>query len=223
MLAFADLYATACARKGGEGALQASLPRALADDALRAIPEDRYLSQMSRRIFRAGLRHEMVDKKWPAFEAVFHQFDVHYCAMLSDECIDKVLGDTRLIRHLAKIKSIRHNAQWMLWQRREHNLSFGAFIAQWPVDDIVGLWGQLKKQGRQLGGISGAYFLRMIGKDTFLLTRDVVAVLKRYGLIDKEPKSMRDFKLSQAAFNNWRQESGRALCEISRIVSYTAS
>ncbi|MBX2857485.1 MAG: DNA-3-methyladenine glycosylase I, partial [Cellvibrionaceae bacterium] len=194
MLAFAELYATACARKGGASAVEASLPKALAGDALQAIPDARFLSQMSRRIFRAGLRHAMVDKKWPAFEEAFQRFDPHYCAMLSDESIDKLLADTRLIRHLAKIKSVRHNAQWMLWQARESGRSFASFVAQWPVDDIVGLWGQLRKQGSQLGGISGAYFLRMMGKDTFLLTRDVVAVLKRYAVIEKEPKSMRDFK-----------------------------
>ena len=223
MLSFEELYATACAREGGEQALEQSLPKVASDDFLREMPADRYLSVMSLRIFRAGLRHDMVNRKWPAFEEVFRSFDPYYCAMLSDEAIDALLSDTRLIRHLAKIKAVRHNAQWMLQREQEQGQSFGAFLAAWPVDDIVGLWGKLKKHGSQLGGNSGAYFLRMMGKDTFLLTNDVVAVMKRYGVVEKAPTSQRDLKRCQAAFNTWREESGRDLCAISRIVSHTAS
>jgi len=38
-----------------------SVPRTAAE--LRSVPDDRYLSQMSLRIFRAGLKHELVDAK----------------------------------------------------------------------------------------------------------------------------------------------------------------
>jgi len=63
----------------------------------------------------------------------------------------------------------------------------------------------------------------MVGKDTFVLTKDVVAVFIREGVVEKEPKSQRDLKAAQDAFNLWRSECGRDMCEISRIVSYTAS
>jgi len=223
MVSFEFLYSTACAHKGGEASVEASLPKAKSSAALKRKQNDRYLSDMSRRIFRAGLKHEMVDKKWPAFEEAFRRFDPTYCAMLGDDQIDELLKDTRLIRHLGKIKSVRHNAQWMLNQQEASGQGFGAFLATWPVDEIVDLWITMKKRGSQLGGMSGAYFLRMVGKDTFVLTKDVVAVFIREGVVEKEPKSQRDLKAAQDAFNLWRSECGRDMCEISRIVSYTAS
>ena len=72
-----------------------------------------------------------------------------------------------------------------------------------------------------MGGNTGPYFLRTVGKDTFLLTRDVVTYLIGQGLVDKHPNSQRDLKLVQSTFNDWQQQSGRTMAEISRIVAYT--
>src|SRR6266568_6484304 len=59
----------------GAAALDARLPTPKTPEQLKATPDDRYLSEMSLRIFRAGLRHSVVDAKWPAFEDVFDGFD----------------------------------------------------------------------------------------------------------------------------------------------------
>ena len=67
--------------------------------------------------------------------------------------------------------------------------------------------------------VSCAYFLRAVGKDTFLLTRDVVAYLVGQGIVDKQPSSQRDLKAVQNAFNQWQQQSGRSMAEISRVIS----
>lgn len=222
MRSFRDIQATAELHKGGAKALEALLPRAKSARALRAMGDDRYLSAISLRIFQAGLKHSMVAAKWPAFEAVFKQFDPYFCAMLSDEFIEQCMQNRDLIRHMGKLKAIRSNAQMVLSIAREHG-SFGQWVASWPEQDIVGLWLALKKQGAQLGGQSAARVLRMVGKDTFLLTDDVVAVLKAEGVVQQMPTSKRDLQAAQAAFSQWRDESGRPLCEISRIVSVTTA
>ncbi len=54
-------------RFGSLEALEARLPQPVSDKKLRALGNDRYLSIMSLRIFRAGLKHSLVDAKWPAF------------------------------------------------------------------------------------------------------------------------------------------------------------
>src|ERR1700739_1809826 len=59
----------------GAAALEARLTRPRAPAELKAETEDRYLSQMELRIFRAGLKHSLVDAKWPAFEEVFNGFE----------------------------------------------------------------------------------------------------------------------------------------------------
>lgn len=221
MRSFKSLYATAVLHKGGADELDRLLPEVLTPARLRRRSDDRYLSEMSRRIFRAGLRHAMVDDRWPAFEEAFYGFDPHRVAMLSDDDLEGLMGNERIIRHFGKIRAVRANAVWMLEVAREQG-SFGALLADWPGDSIVDLWLLLKKRGAQLGGQSGARFLRMVGKDTFLLTDDVVAVLKAEGVVARMPTSKRDLYAAQAAFNQWAQESGRSLAAISRIVSCNA-
>ena len=63
---------------------------------------------MSRRIFQAGLKHSMVDAKWPAFEEVFFGFEPRRVRAMSDEALEALLGDARLIRHWGKL-SVKNN------------------------------------------------------------------------------------------------------------------
>jgi 3-methyladenine DNA glycosylase Tag len=173
---------------------------------------------MSLRVFRAGLKHSLVDAKWPAFEEVFHNFDPRRVRAMADEDLEKLLGDARLIRHWGKLKSVRDNAAAMLALAGELG-SFGKWLAGWPGEDIVGLWEALAKGFSQMGGNSGPSFLRMVGKDTFILTPSVTAALKRWGAIAAPPKNRGDRAAVQAAFNDWAAESGRPLCQLSLILA----
>ncbi|PWB32869.1 3-methyladenine DNA glycosylase [Pseudomonas sp. SDI] len=209
-------------RFGSAAALEAHLPQALSAAQLRAIGDDRYLSTLALRVFRAGLKHSLVDAKWPAFEQVFFGFDPEKVVLMGGEHLERLMQDTRIIRHLGKLKSVPRNAQMVLDIQQEHG-SFAAFIAEWPLDDIVGLWKYLAKQGNQLGGLSAPRFLRMVGKDTFVPTNDVVAALVAQDIIDKQPTSQRDLATVQQAFNQWRADSGRPLCQLSMMLAYTVN
>ncbi|MDP9941727.1 DNA-3-methyladenine glycosylase I [Ectopseudomonas alcaliphila] len=209
-------------RFGSAKALEAMLPQPRSDAELRALSDDRYLSLISLRIFRAGLKHSLVDAKWPAFEEVFFGFDPEKVVLMGAERLENLMQDARLIRHLGKLKSVPRNAQFILDVRREKG-SFGALVADWPVSDIVGLWKYLAKHGSQLGGLSAPRFLRMVGKDTFVPTDDTVAALKAQGVIDKAPTSLKDLAAVQAAFNQWQAESGRPLCQLSVMLAHTVN
>ena len=169
--------------------LEARLPMPKTPAELAAMPDDRYLSDMSRRV-RA----------------------------MSDEAMEGLLGDARLIRHWGKLKSVRDNAAAMLDIVAEHK-SFGAWLAGWPGDDIVGLWETLAKRFSQMGGNSGPSFLRMTGKDTFILTPSVTSALKHWGVVTAPPKNRADRAQVQAAFNAWAKESARPLCQLSLILA----
>ena len=178
---FATILEAARTRHGA-AALDTRLPTPKTAEQLKATPDDRYLSQMSLRVFRAGLRHSVVDAKWPAFEEVFHGFDLRRVRAMSDEALEGLLGNARLIRHWGKLKSVRDNAAAMLALAQEHK-SFGAWLAGWPGEDTVGLWEALAKTFSQMGGNSGPSFLRMVGKDTFILTPSVTGALKHWGAV----------------------------------------
>ncbi len=209
-------------RFGSLRALEARLPQPATAEQLRQLSDDRYLSLIALRVFRAGLRHSVVDAKWPNFEEVFWGFAPEKVVLMSAEHIERLMQDTRIIRHLGKLKSVPRNAQMLLDVRQEHG-SFGEFLAQWPSQDIVGLWRYLAKQGYQLGGLSAPRFLRMAGKDTFVLSDDVVAALVAQDIVTKKPTSQRDLTAVQAAFNTWHAQSGRPLCQISMLLAMTVN
>ncbi|MEQ9331648.1 DNA-3-methyladenine glycosylase I [Thalassobaculum sp.] len=215
---FDQLYARAADRHGGSKALESQLPVPKSREALAAIPDERWLSEMTRRVFQAGFNWSVVDTKWPGFEAAFEGFDVHRCAMLSDDDLDRLLSDPRIVRNGVKIRSVRENAAFLLDLAAAHGSAARVF-ADWPSENFAGLLDLLKAKGARLGGLAGAIALRNLGKDSFLLSGDVVAALKREGVIDGPPGSRRSMQAIQAAFNGWMAESGRGLTQISRVLA----
>jgi len=205
-------------RVGGMQALVARLPQPKSAEELRLLGDDRYLSLMSLRIFRAGLKHSLVDARWPAFEEAFKGFEPARVVAMSDEELEALLGDQRLIRHWGKLKSVRANASAMM-QLVDQAGGMGAWLAAWPRDDVVGLWRELGRRFSQLGGNSGPYFLRMVGKDTFLLTDAVVKALNHWDAFAGTPKSKADRQRVQEVFNAWHQATSRPLCQLSMILA----
>jgi 3-methyladenine DNA glycosylase Tag len=202
----------------GSATLAQRLPRPLSPAELRAIPDDRCLSTMTRRIFQAGLKHELVDSKWPAFEAAFAGFQPAVVAGLFDEDLEAMLENKSLIRHMGKILATRHNAKEMLAIAEEHG-SFARFVAAWPPTDITGLWAHLAKRMKQLGGNSAPAFLRMIGKDTPMPTDSVVRALAHWDVITGKPTSKTELARLQAAFDAWQTETGKPQAHLSQILA----
>lgn len=210
-------------RFGSRQALESRLPVARSADELRAMPDDRYLSMIALRVFRAGLRHSVVDARWPVFEEVFFGFDPNKVVLMSAEHIERLMQDKRLIRHLAKLRSVPRNAQMVLDLSREYG-SMGNLIADWPAEDIVGLWRLLARRGNQLGGLSVPRFLRMVGRDTFVTTGDVLTALVGLGVLDRATAtSQRDLALVQQAFNRLAEQSNRPISQLSAMLAFTVN
>jgi 3-methyladenine DNA glycosylase Tag len=217
MIPFEAIEQRARERVGGAQALTSRLPRPKSADELRSIPDHRYLSQMSLRIFRAGLKHSVVDAKWPAFEEVFSGFEPQRVVAMSDEQLESLLQDTRVIRHWGKLKSVRANAA-MIMQLADKG-GMGAWLADWPREDVVALWADLAKRFSQLGGNSGPYFLRMVGKDTFIMSPSVISALNHWDAFEGTPKSKADKAKVQDVFNAWVRASSRPMCQVSMILA----
>ena len=221
MTSFQSIYDIAAKNRGSEELLEAILPKHKTPETLAELTDDRYLSMMTRCVFRAGFVWRVIDNKWPGFESAFSNFNPMAVAHFSDERLEELAQDRSIVRNFTKIVSVRNNAVYVLDKQRSHG-SFGAFIAEWPTNNITGLWLELKKKGCRLGGNSGPMMLRSMGKDTFLMTKDVCAALVNHGFVDKiSPTSQRDLKQVESVFGALRDQSGRSLCEISRILACT--
>ena len=214
---FSEIYARACDQYGGEKATLALMPKVRSPRALARTTDDRWLAQMTRCIFQAGFVWRVVDRKWDDFEDVFFGFPPEKIVMLSPEQLDRFAENPRIIRNRQKVLTVQANALYLQDIAREYG-SFGKFVSQWPQEDLIGLFAQLKKRGQRLGGMTGQRVLRNMGKDTFVVTLDVVRLLQRNGLdIKDNPTSQREMRLIQQAFDRWHKESGLPYSHISRL------
>ena len=215
---FDTIYTRAAARKGGPDALEAQLPSPTDPADLAALGDDRILSLMAKCVFQAGFSWKVIENKWPGFEEAFHGFQPKPVAYMSDEALEAQLKNAAIVRNWQKIKSIRDNAQFVVELAAEYG-SAAKFFADWPGADQIGLMDVRKKRASRLSGTTGQYFLRFLGKDSFVLSKSVVAALIEDGVVDKPPTSKKALATVQEAFNAWQTESGRPLTQISRVLA----
>ena len=221
MRKFTLIREAAVKRKGGEKQLTSLLGKPSATAELAKVSDDRYLAQMTRCVFNAGFHWRVISAKWDGFEEAFHHFDLGQLLSKSPDEWESYLEDTRVIRNWQKIQTVFHNAAMIDEISREHG-SFGRFFADWPVSDQIGLMKYLHKNGSRLGGKTAQWFIRFTGKDSFMLTDDVVTGLIANGLdISDKASSQRDLRKIQDAFNDWHESTGLPYTHLSKILSYS--
>lgn len=217
---FDDIYAIAADRKGGAGALEALLAQPLTPRELAATPDDRWLSTMAMCLFQAGFNWKVIAAKWPGMEEAFDGFDPVRVAAYRDDDVDRLLSDTRIVRNGAKVMAVIDNAHFVNELVSEHG-GAGAFFGDWPSDQFTELLALLTKRGARLGSVTGQRMLRTMGRDSFMLSSDVVARLVAEGVVSKQPTSKRDLAATQTAFNTWSKQSGRGLTHISQVLAFS--
>jgi len=216
---FSTVRTRAAKRKGGEEILRSLLGASPDNAALATVSDDRILSAMAQRVFSAGFVWRVIEQKWPGFEEAFLRFEPKALLFQPDDFWHDLASDKRIVRNPQKIRSVKENAAFVARVSEEYG-GFGRFLAQWPADDQVGLLAHLNKHGNRLGGATGQYFLRWVGWDAFILSRDMIAALRDEGLeISESPSSKGDLAKVQAAINAYAAETGLPRTHISRILA----
>jgi 3-methyladenine DNA glycosylase Tag len=216
-VSFKRIRERAARRKGGEKVLATLLPKPRDNKALAKLSDDRVLSEIARRVFSAGFVWSVIDKKWPGFEEAFLGFNPKRLLFQPAEFWEQLTSDKRIVRNPQKIRSVRENAKFVSDIAAEHG-SFGKFLADWPADDQIGLLDILAKRGSRLGGYSGQYLLRFLGRDSYVLSGDVLLCLRDSGVaLSDKGTSKKDARAAQTQLNAWARESGLPLVHVSRI------
>ncbi len=217
---FQDIYQRAAQRKGGKVMLEQLLYTPLSKAQLQRLSDDDWLEEFTRKVFQSGFYWSVINNKWAGFKEVFWDFSVEKLLMMPPDMLEQKASDERIVRNFKKVQTIPENAYMIHDTANEHG-SFSEFIANWPTEDIIGLWAYLKKHGARLGGNTGPYALRALGKDTFLLSRDVESYLRGHKIIDGGLQTKKSITAAQAFFNELQQQSGLSLQELSLIVAYS--
>ena len=229
---FDAIFARAAQRKGGVKPLKELLGKRilgkkLLDDnavnqSVSSLGDDRILAAFTKQVFKSGFVWRVVENKWPDFEEHFFNFNIEKVLMMPEEMLERKAADPKIIRNFTKVKTIKANAQMIFDITMGKNISFAQFINDWPSEDIIGLWAFLKKNGQRLGGNTGPYALRLIGKETFLLSSDVEGYLRAQQIIDGGLQSKKSLTAIQAHFNQLKKESGYSLTQLSRLIAFAS-
>ncbi len=220
MQSMTDITRIAARRKGGASALEKLLTKPSSKQKLRKIPADRWLSAITKCVFQAGFKWQIIEDKWEMFESVFDGFDVDHWLMMSEEDLDRLLKTDGIVKNVAKLRSVGRNAMFLRDVIDQYG-SVGGYFAQWGVRDYSNNLRELHKKGARLGGKTGQIFLRRMGVDTMVFTTDVLKALGREGVIDRIPASNRDWDGLQLAIDTWCDGSGRSLTEVSQILAFS--
>ncbi|MGM0896665.1 MAG: DNA-3-methyladenine glycosylase I [Bacillota bacterium] len=130
---------------------------------------------------QAGLSWQIVLSKRDSYKDAFRNFDIDYCAALTDEALSAIKEQSGVIKHAAKIDSVRTNARAVQAIQSEFTSFAGylwsftdgeAVINEWQTDGqipaqselSVKLSKDLKKRGfKFVGPVTTYSFLQAVG------------------------------------------------------------
>ncbi len=120
-----------------------------------------YLEVMSKAVFQSGMSWRVVNAKWPDTNEAFHGFEIGRVAALTEEELDELAQDKRVIRNRRKLAAIIYNAQRIIELDTEH----GGFINYLRSrDDFYDVVKDLRKQFKFLGDTGCYFFLYVVGE-----------------------------------------------------------
>ncbi len=122
---------------------------------------DDYLEVMSKAVFQSGMSWQVVNAKWPDTNDAFHGFQIGRVASLTDEELDELAQDRRVIRNRRKLAAIAYNAQRIIDLDAEHG-DFRSYLRF--HGDFYDVAKDLKKQFKFLGDTGCYFFLYVIGE-----------------------------------------------------------
>lgn len=120
-----------------------------------------YLEVMSKAVFQSGMSWQVVNAKWPDTKEALHGFEIGRVAALTEEELEELAHDTRVIRNRRKLAAIAYNAQRIIELDVEHSCFINYLRSHADFFDIVK---DLKKQFKFLGDTGCYFFLYVIGE-----------------------------------------------------------
>ena len=120
-----------------------------------------YLDAMARVMFQTGISWRVVDAKWPGIQEAFRGFDPSRVSRLTTRDIDRLMGDTRVIRNRRKLEAIVSNARRMIELDAEHK-GFKRYLDS--LGDFENTKKEIHKQFAFMGDAGTWFFLWTVGR-----------------------------------------------------------
>ena len=121
-----------------------------------------YLDVLGQAVFQPGMSWRVVEAKWPGTREVLAGFDPHYVAALTEDDLDRLAQDPRLIRSRRKLAALAGNARRMLELEEKHG-SFQAYLRSHA--GFGETLKDLRRQFKYLGEAGAFHFLWVVGEE----------------------------------------------------------
>jgi 3-methyladenine DNA glycosylase Tag len=117
-----------------------------------------HLEVITKAVFQAGMSWDVVEGKWNGFREAFDGFDPEKVADLTPDDVERLAGDTRIIRNRRKIQATVDNAESML------DLERSGGYEDWldSRGDFLETVSALGKRFSFLGGFGAYYYLHVV-------------------------------------------------------------
>ncbi len=120
-----------------------------------------YLEILTKTAFEPGLNWQVIEHKWPGFQAAFHGFDPERVASISPDEVDALAVDERIVRSRKKIEATIHNANAMIAAEQEFG-SFKRYLES--TGGFEALVKDIRKRFKFVGDFGAYYFLYVVGE-----------------------------------------------------------
>ena len=121
-----------------------------------------YLEIMTKAVFQSGISWKVVESKWPGIKGAFRDFDAEAVAETSEQALDDLCQDTRVIRNRRKLSAIVSNAQRIVGLDEEHG-GFQKYLRS--HDDFTATVPDIRQQFKFMGDTGIYFFLYVLGED----------------------------------------------------------
>ena len=120
-----------------------------------------YLDVIIRAVFQSGMSWRVVEAKWAGFREAFAGFDPAVVAAYTDDDIERLAADKRIIRNRRKIEATVTNAQAMVALEDQPGGFVGWLRGRGDFEATVAA---LRGEFRFLGDMGAYYVLYVVGE-----------------------------------------------------------
>ena len=126
-------------------------PRSLAD----------YFEVLTKAVFQSGISWRVIDAKWDGFREAFAGFDPRKVAEFSENDVDRLSEDARIVRNRRKIEATIDNAVELVALEDEYG-DFRRYLRS--HDGFEATVADLRRRFRFLGDTGAYFFLYVVGE-----------------------------------------------------------
>ena len=126
--------------------------------------DEAYFENLTRVIFQAGLKWQVIDKKWPTTVNAFERFSISKVAAFTNRDVERLLKDEGIVRNKNKVCATIQNAAEFQNIKKQYG-SFQQYLDSLDKSkNYAFVVNELTKRFKHMGPSSAGMFLYTVGE-----------------------------------------------------------